>query len=191
MTEYTVKDGAPTQAQIDKADKRRMDCIDCHNRPSHIYVPPDLRWTERSAGAPSMPRCRSSSSRGSQVLTADYKTSDEAQKAIADNITKFYQDKYPQIASAKADSIKGAVAELQRIYSTTFFPDMKVNWKTHPNNIGHMYYPGLLPLPRWQPRQQGRQGHQQGLQLLPYRAGAAGKRHADRRAASPALQASG
>ena len=48
---------------------------------------------------------------------------------------------------------------------------MKVNWKTHPNNIGHLYYPGLLPLPRRQPRQQGRQGHQQGLQLLPYAAG--------------------
>src|SRR5271169_2580204 len=42
VTEYAVKDGAPTQAQIDKADKRRMDCIDCHNRPTHIYVPPDL-----------------------------------------------------------------------------------------------------------------------------------------------------
>ena len=59
-------------------------------------------------------------------------------------ITKFYQDKYPQIASGKADSIKGAVAELQRIYRTTFFPEMKVNWKTHPNNIGHFYYPGCF-----------------------------------------------
>ena len=58
-----------------------------------------------------------------QVLTADYKTTDEATKAIAKNIRKFYQEKYPQIASAKADSIKAAVAELQRIYSTTFFPE--------------------------------------------------------------------
>ena len=66
VTEYVMKDGAPTQAQIDKADKRRMDCIDCHNRPTHIYVPPDLRWTGRSPGTPSMPRCRSSSSRASR-----------------------------------------------------------------------------------------------------------------------------
>jgi hypothetical protein len=36
------------------------------------------------------------------------------------------------------------VTELQRIYSTTFFPYMKVNWKTHPNNIGHMYYQGCF-----------------------------------------------
>ena len=90
------------------------------------------------------PRYRSSSSRACEVLTADYKTSDEAQQAIATKITKFYQDKYPQLASTKADSVKGAITELQRIYNTTFFPDMKVNWKTHPNNIGHLYFPGCF-----------------------------------------------
>src|SRR5271165_4241179 len=42
VTEYVTKDKPPTQAQIDTADKRRMDCIDCHNRPTHIYVAPDL-----------------------------------------------------------------------------------------------------------------------------------------------------
>ena len=112
-------------------------------------------------------------------------------KAIAEKISKFYQEKYPQIASAKPDSVKGAVVELQRIYSTTFFPYMKVNWKTHPNNIGHFYYPGLLPLPRWQSREQGRQGHQQRLQLVPHGDRAAGKWHADRLVARPTLQAPG
>ena len=81
---------------------------------------------------------------GVEALTAEYKTHDEANKAIAEKISKFYADKYPQIASTKADSIKNAVTELQRIYDTTFFPTMKVNWKTHPNNIGHMYYPGCF-----------------------------------------------
>jgi hypothetical protein len=40
--------------------------------------------------------------------------------------------------------VKGAVAELQRIYRSTFFPDMKLNWKTHPNNIGHFYFQGCF-----------------------------------------------
>ena len=105
---------------------------------------PIFRSIAASRGRSIDPACPSSSSRASQVLTADYKTSDEAQKAIAENINKFYQDKYPQIASSKADSIKGSIAELQRIYRTTFFPDMKVNWKTHPNNIGHLYFQGCF-----------------------------------------------
>ena len=81
---------------------------------------------------------------GVQVLTAEYKTTEEAERKISDDINKFYRDKYPQISSSKAESVKGAVAELQRIYRTTIFPDMKVNWKTHPNNIGHFYFPGCF-----------------------------------------------
>ena len=37
-----LKDNPPKPDEIAKADKRRMDCVDCHNRPTHIYVPPDL-----------------------------------------------------------------------------------------------------------------------------------------------------
>ncbi len=144
ITEYVTKDNPPTQAQIDKAVKRRMDCIDCHNRPSHIYVPPDLSVdraiTERTIDV-TLPFIKQ---QGVEVLTADYKTTDEALEAIAEKVPKFYQEKYPQIASAKPDSIKEAVVELQRIYSTTFFPYMKVDWKTHPNNIGHFYYQGCF-----------------------------------------------
>jgi hypothetical protein len=121
-----------------------MDCIDCHNRPSHIYVPPDASVDQAMSGRAIDATLPFIKQQGVAVLTADYKTSDEAQTAIATNITKFYQDKYPQIASAKADSVKNAVVELQRIYSNTFFPHMKVNWKTHPNNIGHLYYQGCF-----------------------------------------------
>jgi nitrate/TMAO reductase-like tetraheme cytochrome c subunit len=144
VTEYTTKDNPPTQAQIEKTDKRRMDCIDCHNRPTHIYVPPDLSVDRSISGHAidaSLPYIKQ---QGVQVLTADYKTTEEAEKTIADNLTKFYQQKYPQIVSGNSNSVKGAVAELQRIYRTTFFPDMKVNWKTHPNNIGHFYSQGCF-----------------------------------------------
>ena len=144
VTEYTVKDSPPTPAQIGQAAKRRMDCIDCHNRPTHIYVPPDLSVDRSITGHAidaSLPFIKQ---QGVQVLTAEYKTTDEAQQKIAEGINKFYQEKYPQIVSSKAASVNGAVAELQRIYRTTIFPDMKVNWKTHPNNIGHFYSQGCF-----------------------------------------------
>jgi nitrate/TMAO reductase-like tetraheme cytochrome c subunit len=144
VTEYTTKDNPPSQAVIDKASKRRMDCIDCHNRPSHVYTPPDLSVDRSISGRTidaSLPYIKQ---QGVQVLTADYKTTPDAEKAIAEGIAKFYNEKYPQIASSKASSVQGAVAELQRIYRTTFFPDMKVNWKTHPNNIGHFYFQGCF-----------------------------------------------
>src|SRR5271167_3972440 len=104
VTEYAVKDGAPTQAQIDKADKRRMDCIDCHNRPTHIYVAPDLSVDRAISGRALDATLPFIKQQGVEVLTADYKTTDEAQAAIAENVNKFYQSKYPQIASSRADS---------------------------------------------------------------------------------------
>jgi nitrate/TMAO reductase-like tetraheme cytochrome c subunit len=141
-TDYVTKDNPPSQEQIAKASKRRMDCVDCHNRPTHIYVPPDLSVDRSIAGHridASLPYIRQ---QAVQVLMADYKTTAAAKKAINDNINKFYTDKYPQIASSKV--VDDAVGELQRIYGTTIFPEMKVNWKTHPNNIGHLYSQGCF-----------------------------------------------
>jgi nitrate/TMAO reductase-like tetraheme cytochrome c subunit len=144
VTEYTLKDNPPKPEEIAKADKRRMDCVDCHNRPTHIYVPPDLsvdRAMALNVIDPTLPYIKQ---QGVQVLTADYKTSAEAQKTIAEKINAFYQEKYPQIASSKPQTIKAASAELQRIYGTTFFPEMHVNWQTHPNNVGHFYSSGCF-----------------------------------------------
>ena len=41
VTEYYAKDSTLSKDQIAKADKHHMDCVACHNRPTHIYVPPD------------------------------------------------------------------------------------------------------------------------------------------------------
>src|SRR5271166_620007 len=144
VTEYITKDKPPTQAQIEQASKRRMDCIDCHNRPTHIYVAPDLSVDRAISGRSIDATLPFIKKEGVDVLVAEYKTTDEAKQAIADKVSKFYQEKYPQIASTKSDSVKGAITELQRIYSTTIFPDMRVNWRTHPNNIGHFYFPGCF-----------------------------------------------
>src|SRR5271165_2859676 len=98
FTEFITKDSPPSQAQIDKADKRKMDCIDCHNRPTHIYVPPDLS-VDRSmvAGSidPTLPFIKAQSV---DALVGDYKTQDEAKQAISDKINKYYSQKYPQVS---------------------------------------------------------------------------------------------
>jgi cytochrome c1 len=51
-----------------------------------------------------------------------------------------YSDLYAQ----KRQSIDAAVKEVQRIYQTYFFPEMKTDWQTHPNNIGHLYFAGCF-----------------------------------------------
>jgi nitrate/TMAO reductase-like tetraheme cytochrome c subunit len=144
VTEYFAKDSKLTKEQIAGSPKRRMDCIDCHNRPTHIYVPPDTS-VDRSFAAHrldvTLPFLKQQSI---AALTGTYATNDAAMQGIAKTIEDFYTSKYPDVAKSKQTEIRSAVDELQRIYKATFFPEMKVDWRTHPNNIGHLYFNGCF-----------------------------------------------
>ena len=143
-TEYFAKDSPLTKDQIAKAEKHRMDCVDCHNRPTHIYVPPDLS-VDNSLLAKrldvSLPFLKQ---QAVAALAANYDTTDAAVKGIAKSIESFYETKYPAVARDKQLEVRAAVDELQKIYRNTIFPEMRVNWQTHPNNIGHYYFNGCF-----------------------------------------------
>jgi nitrate/TMAO reductase-like tetraheme cytochrome c subunit len=144
VTEYFVKDSPMSKDQIAKAEKHRMDCVDCHNRPTHIYVPPDLS-VDNSLLAKrldvSLPFLKQ---QAVTALTANYDTTESAMQGIAKSLESFYETKYPALAHSKQLEIRAAVDEIQRIYRNTIFPEMKVNWQTHPNNIGHYYFTGCF-----------------------------------------------
>jgi nitrate/TMAO reductase-like tetraheme cytochrome c subunit len=144
VTEYFAKDSSLNKDQIAKSPRHHMDCVDCHNRPTHIYVPPDQSVDQallaRRIDA-SLPFIKQEAV---TVLAATYKTNDEALRAIASGFQGFYETKYPDVAKSKQFEIRNAVTEIQQIYSRTTFPDMKLNWQTHPNNLGHYYFPGCF-----------------------------------------------
>jgi hypothetical protein len=124
--------------------KRRMDCVDCHNRPSHIYVPPDRAVNEALAAGrldASLPYLKR---QAVEVLTAEYSTTEEALGAIAARLEAFYRSNYPEVHAAKEGEIKKSVTEVQRIFQTYIFPEMKTDWRTHPDNAGHYYSQGCF-----------------------------------------------
>ena len=148
VTEYYAKDSTLTKAQIkdqiSKGDAHRMDCVDCHNRPTHIYVSPDLSVDQSLLARRidnSLPFIKQEAV---TVLTGSYNTDDAAMQGIAGGIQEFYEKKYPDVAKSKQLEIRNAVAEVQQIFKRTTFPAMKLNWQTHPNNLGHFYYPGCF-----------------------------------------------
>ena len=144
VTEYYAKDSTLSKDQIGKAPRHHMDCIDCHNRPTHIYVPPDQSvdqslWAHRLDA--SLPFIKQ---QAVTVLAANYATTDAAMQGIASGLQDFYEKKYPDLAKSKQLEIRNAVAEVQELFKRTTFPEMKVNWQTHSNNLGHYYYPGCF-----------------------------------------------
>jgi len=144
VTEYYAKDSALSREQIARSPRRRMDCVDCHNRPTHVYVPPDQAVDQSLLSRRldvSLPFLKQQSV---AALTANYSSTDEALTGIAQSIQKFYETKYPDLTKSKQPEIRNAVDEVQKIYQRTTFPEMKVNWQTHPNNIGHLYFSGCF-----------------------------------------------
>lgn len=144
VVEYHDRGRRLTPEQVANGEKRRMDCIDCHNRPAHTYLPPDLAVNQSFAAGrldPSLPFLKRETVNS---LTQSYTTEDEAVTRIATHLDSFYRTNYSATYNQKPDAIKTAIGETQRIYKTYFFPEMKTNWETHPNNIGHLYSSGCF-----------------------------------------------
>lgn len=144
VTEYYDRNRPLTPDQIASANTRRMDCVDCHNRPAHVYLPPDVAVDQAFVAGrldPSLPFLKK---QAVEVLSKPYNTSSEALLTIDNNLNDFYRTKYAEVYSQKQPLIKSAVAEIQRIFQTYFFPEMKTDWQTHPNNIGHLYFAGCF-----------------------------------------------
>jgi nitrate/TMAO reductase-like tetraheme cytochrome c subunit len=144
VTEYHDQRRRLNAEQITSGEQRRMDCIDCHNRPAHAYLPPDVAVDQSfSAGRldPSLPYLKR---QAVEVLNKPYSTEQEALNTIASGLDAFYRTNYNQIHSQRGDTIKSAIGETQRIFKTYFFPEMKTDWSTHPNNIGHLYSSGCF-----------------------------------------------
>jgi nitrate/TMAO reductase-like tetraheme cytochrome c subunit len=144
VTEYYAKDSTLNKDQIAKAEKHHMDCVECHNRPTHIYVPPDQAVDQALMAHRidvSLPFIKQEAV---TVLAGTYNTTDEAVQSIAKGIEDFYEKKYPDAAKDKQKEIRDAVTEVQAIFKRTTFPEMKLNWQTHPNNLGHYYFAGCF-----------------------------------------------
>lgn len=144
VTEYYAQDSTLKKEQIAKAVRHRMDCVDCHNRPSHVYAPPDqavdqaLLARKLDASLPFLKQ------QAVAALTGKYDTTEAAVQGIAKELHGFYESKYPDIANTKQLELRNAVEEVQQIFRRTTFPEMKLNWQTHANNLGHFYFNGCF-----------------------------------------------
>ncbi len=142
-TVYQVQ-GFDVEKALEKGYKlKKMDCIDCHNRPSHIYNPPDKMlnlYMSLNKIDPSIPFIKSIAYATLEEITSYGK---EAQKDIYNKIWNFYRNKKDiKLDNPIIEKINKAILEISNIYSKNYFPQMKTNWKVHSNNIGHFYSEG-------------------------------------------------
>ncbi len=144
VTEYMSATAPLSTADKAKAAVRIMDCIDCHNRPSHVFHSPQESVNHAlAAGAidPTLPFIRKTAV---ELLTATYTSTEEALAGIANGLRGFYQKDYPEVLDKQREAVNAAISELQTICQRTFFPYMRARWDEYPDNIGHLIFPGCF-----------------------------------------------
>src|SRR5208337_2539162 len=142
--EYISTDIKVTQQELEKGEKRAMDCIDCHNRPTHAFELPENAVDQRmSRGlvSPELPFIRK---KAVELLKVNYPDQETAQKQIVDGINNYYRTTYPDVYNSKRALIAQSADNVAKIYLRNIFPDMKVGWGVHPNNLGHTDFPGCF-----------------------------------------------
>jgi hypothetical protein len=143
-TKFVSTDIQPTPQQLDQGEQREMDCIDCHNRPTHAFDMPEGAVDKQMSLGRMSPELPFIKKKAVELLKVNYPTREIARQSIASELNNFYRANYPAIYQARRPLVQQSGEELTAIYLRNIFPDMGVAWGVHPNNLGHDDSPGCF-----------------------------------------------
>ncbi len=130
-----------TWARDDAADtpvagEQVMDCIDCHNRPTHIYLEAEPALDERmtlreiDAGIPWIKK------EALEVLEVNYPSREEADRGL-EGLMDRYREERPEVWAEHKEGIEHTVGVLKRIWHANVHPAMGIKWGTYRSNLLH------------------------------------------------------
>jgi len=144
VTEYNDRDHPLTDKERQTLEVRTMDCVDCHNRPSHKFPTAMYSVDEAMAAgriAVSLPDIKV---QAVSAIDTPYDTEQEALSGIDDHLRSYYKREYPEVFERKNADLTRSIEAVQDIYRRTVFPYMKADWHAYPSNIGHLESPGCF-----------------------------------------------
>ena len=129
-------DEIPMPENPDPDAFREMDCVDCHNRPTHIFLPPDKaldQWFSDGLLDQEIPWLRAI---GEEVLDVKYSTTEVAMQGI-EALPALYRERYPEFWDEFGVQVQESVPVLQEIYGLYVYPEMNLQWNTYNSLLGH------------------------------------------------------
>jgi len=139
---FTASDPPAGSAQA--FPQYEMQCVDCHNRPTHTFDLPERAMDKALAGGEIPVTLPFIKKKGVELLKVNYGSSREAADKLPAGLVSFYQQQQPEVYARRAKDIAQAANAVLAIYNRNVFPDLKVTWGTYPNNLGHTDFPGCF-----------------------------------------------
>lgn len=137
-------DGKPSSDPIPGGAVRTLDCMDCHNRPAHKFrAPAEAVDMYLAAGRidTTLPFIKR---KAVEALVQPFPDTKKAEQQVGITLTDFYREQHPDVWKTRRASVNQAIDAVRTIYRTSFFPAMKVDWRTYPDNIGHKISTGCF-----------------------------------------------
>jgi len=141
VKEYVDVESGFDASSLQEGELKPMDCITCHNRITHEFTLPQESVDyalSRGIIDPGIPQIHQNAV---EALYVQYASREEAFAAF-DQLGESY--KATDYYTDHSEQITNAVQALKDIYDRTVFHDQKVDWATHPNNLGHINSPGCF-----------------------------------------------
>jgi nitrate/TMAO reductase-like tetraheme cytochrome c subunit len=139
-TEYVDVQSGLDPKSIDPGQLKTVDCLTCHNRVTHNFMPPAQSVDIAMSRGLIDPEIPDIDLKAVEVLSAKYPTRDKAMQAI-EGLDRYYQN---SLYTGHEDKIVAAIRTIQDIYDQTVFLDQQIDWTTYPNNVGHINSPGCF-----------------------------------------------
>jgi hypothetical protein len=119
-----------------------MECVDCHNRPTHVYRTPDGELDDMFGLWPELQSVPYLKKASQEILARRFEEEAIQRKEVGRALLAWYRA-HPEEQPDPA-LLEKAAEHVQEIYSRNVWPRMNIKWGTYVNHIGHTDSPGCL-----------------------------------------------
>ena len=134
VREFTTE--GTTAEQLSAGERRVMDCVDCHNQPSHRFDEPEAALDRAIAAGLVSRKLPFVRKVGLELLHGMW-TRDTARARIEERLQAYYRDEV-KLAEADAPLVAAAAGALADIWLRNIHPAMNITWGTYPSLTGHL-----------------------------------------------------
>jgi len=142
--EYQAQSKPLSDAERGSLPVRTMECVDCHSRPAHRFLSA-AESVDRALEGGLLPRDLPYIKEVAvRALDGAYESTPAALEGIDRHVRESYEKEHPELLKQRAEAVEASIAMLRKIYQRTTFPEMKADWRAHPDNSGHLNSPGCF-----------------------------------------------
>lgn len=129
--------GLTSPGSVPIEEVRVLDCVDCHNRATHIYEDPERAVDVRIEAGELDRRLPHIKQVALRALTIGYPDEEAAMAGIETELQSTYGRIYREAAVGLQGSVDDAVEVLQEIYRRNIHHGMRITWNAYPSHLGH------------------------------------------------------